>query len=238
MNCSFPPPLTDDEIEALIANQGDQALINHLANCASCAARFRQAKAFETALKRRLHRWDCPSADMLADFHMNLLSGSDRDRVAKHIDVCPHCQSEIGNLRAFLESDSQPKSRPMPGSMTMTWKPRYEAIARVSRQTASMALRGKTSGPMMVQTASGITVFLELQSETTQTVLVGQMVAEQQDWTGALVKVFQSQQIQATTLVSEMGDFRCTLTDTSPISLQISAENKRTIVIENLAFDE
>ncbi len=235
MKCNAP--LTDEQIEALLDGYTDPALTDHIANCASCAERFTQAETFETALKKRLYRWDCPSSDTLADYDMNLLTASEHHRVTKHLETCPYCQSEIQDLRTFLNDERQPQAYAT--SATTNPKTRYESIAHINRQAPSTALRGKISGPIMAQTDSGITLFLEIQSEATQTALVGQIVAEyQQDWEGALVKVFQDGQMQGAGKVSDMGDFRCKLADTTPITLEISAENKQTIIVENLVFND
>jgi len=234
MKCDTP--VTDEQIEALVDGLANPTTANHIANCASCTERFMQVKSFESALRTRLYRWDCPSSNILADYEMNHLPSPDRNRITKHLETCLHCQSEIRDLRAFLNEDRQPEVHTTPAKVNRGTRP--EMIAHISRQSAPVALRGKTSGPIMAQTDSGITLFLEIQSEARQTTLVGQIVAEhQEDWNGALVKVFQSAQIQAMVKVGDMGDFRCKLVDTSPITFEISAENRQTIIVENLVFN-
>jgi len=237
MNCSVPPPLSDEQIEELLDGSTDPTLIDHIANCVSCAVRLKQAKTFETHLKARLYRWDCPTSDILADYDMNLLSESEHKRIAKHVETCPHCQSEIRDLRNFLNDDSLPEIQTR--AVMQPRKSPMRSIAKISKQAPATALRGKTAGPIMAQTDSGIMLFLEIHSEATQTILVGQIVSEgEQNWEGALVKVFQVQQIQSIAKVGDMGDFRCKIADTSPIMLEISTENQQTIIVENLVFDE
>jgi hypothetical protein len=167
---------------------------------------------------------------------MNLLSQRDRDFISQHLTTCPLCQAEVRRLDDFLANESTSQSRRMPDKTN--WKPRY-SVGRPAENPMRATLRGKTSGPIMIETEVGLTLFLELQIDAVVTKLVGQLVADNLvEWQGALVKVFRSHQIQASTTVGELGDFHCILADRAPLTVEISAENGQIVVVENLIFDE
>lgn len=242
MVCQLPPPLTEEEIESLLDGITRQDLTDHLAQCPACATRLQQAQAFHTALEQRLHRWNCPDANTLADYQMDLLPSADQQRVAEHIAACAYCQVEIATLRDFLASPDapplQPTAKPPVNTASRISKLPHAYLARVSAAQQMAALRGKTSGPIMAETENGITLFLELHSEPLGLLLIGQLVASNQDlWTDAIVQLFQADQFVATGFVNELGEFQCKLIDSSPITLRIRAGSGQATGIDDLDFE-
>jgi hypothetical protein len=57
---------------------------------------------FERELRRILYRFDCPDAQTLGDYQLELLEPIERTRVAAHAVECDECRDELQTLRAFL----------------------------------------------------------------------------------------------------------------------------------------
>jgi hypothetical protein len=57
---------------------------------------------FERELRRTLYRFDCPDAQTLGEYQLELLGPEDRTRVAAHAVECDDCRDELQTLRAFL----------------------------------------------------------------------------------------------------------------------------------------
>src|SRR5262245_19268329 len=102
MQCSSPPPLTDNQITAALDGEADPAALAHLAQCPSCSARLADARRFERRAQRRLYRWDCPSSQLLGDYHLGLVTPGDERTVRRHLAQCARCAEELEELRRFL----------------------------------------------------------------------------------------------------------------------------------------
>jgi hypothetical protein len=111
---------------------------------------------FERELRRVLYRFDCPEAQVLGDYQLDLLEPDERTRVAQHAVGCDECQEELHMLRAFL---AQPDTVPVP------------ALERVRRIVARLftppdqvlaygGLRGATNNSTRVFEADDVTVTL------------------------------------------------------------------------------
>jgi hypothetical protein len=61
-----------------------------------------QPENFERALRRALYRFDCPDAQTLGDYQLELLEPEERTRVAAHARDCDDCRDELQTLRTFL----------------------------------------------------------------------------------------------------------------------------------------
>jgi hypothetical protein len=57
---------------------------------------------FERELRRILYRFDCPDAQTLGDYQLELLEPDERTRIAGHAVECDECRDELQTLRAFL----------------------------------------------------------------------------------------------------------------------------------------
>jgi hypothetical protein len=240
MDCSLPPPLTADQLSAAIDDDVAPSVIEHLARCASCAARLADAQQTEQALRSNLYRWDCPSPQVLADYHVGRV-GTDADRAIRlHLPQCAHCREEIEMLRLFMldeESEVQPalrvpaqpaRRRPVAGAPTRGW-----SLARLLPRAAMPALRGAAAGPLMFEADGGVTVFLDAQpGAADQVALHGQLVADDQEhWTGALVEVRQAGTLRATASIDDMGGFSCDSLAALATELRITRPDGRMLLL-------
>lgn len=103
------PHLTDLETERAVHDPLDESRAAHLAACPHCSRRVRAIAREETLLRRLLFRIDCPPALGLFEY-----VGDERDApmIARHLERCPHCLSEIGMLRSW---ERLPLRAPVPG---------------------------------------------------------------------------------------------------------------------------
>lgn len=235
MVCSFPPPLTDDQLSAALDGEADASVMNHIAACASCAGQLDQARAIERVFHTQLYRQDCPPSQQLGNYHLGLLSQPEDRGIVRHVEQCTHCAAELEELRAFLSvSDVQPARVEV--VETHSSRPRLrEIIARVLPSAPTLALRGAASGPLMAE-ANGTTVILDIQSGTTaSTSLLGQIAAEDQDqWTGALVELRLGGAIQAITEVDDLGSFRIDGVPEGMAELRVTASNNEAVVLPDV----
>jgi hypothetical protein len=236
MECSLPPPLTDDQLSAALDNSAEPSVMQHLAGCPSCAHRLAAARRIEHTLAGRLRRWDCPAPQQLGDYHLGLLDHSLAHMITLHLEQCVRCQAEIEELRAFLMPNGllqvqlpRPPARPPRPSLGLL-------IASLLPRPPALALRGAASDGPIIAEADGVTVVIDLQPAADgRLLLIGQLAAEEQDsWTGALVELRQDGALQGTASLDELGGFSCGPLSPGPTELRISAESGRALLIPEI----
>ena len=237
MECSSPPPLTDDQLSAALDQVAAPDVIAHLANCASCAARLQAAQQAEQSLTSALYRWDCPAPRALADYHIGRPSAEEQRAIMRHLETCASCSEEMAELVLFMR-DEVPVAVPVEPSPARRSAARSWSLARLLPHTPALALRGGAGAPLMFETDDGVTIFLELAPATDgQTELRGQLVADDQDgWTGALAELRQAGALRATAVIDDLGTFRIAALPTQPTELRITCADGRALLLPEFAL--
>src|SRR5712692_7711780 len=144
MRCSSPPPLTEEHLDSALAGEADSGVLEHLSHCADCAARLAEARKVDQMLTALLFRWNCPTAQQLADYHLQVVEEEQSMAIRRHLDQCSHCQAELAQLRLFMadERTARPVTPPVRAAL-----PRLgDLFAQLIPQAALPALRGTNSG--------------------------------------------------------------------------------------------
>jgi anti-sigma factor RsiW len=232
MECSSPPPLTDDQLSAALDHEATPDVTNHLAICASCAARLQAAQHTEQSLRSVLNRWDCPPPQALAEYHLGQPSAEEQRAIMRHIETCARCSAEIAELVLFMR-DEQSVAAPVEPQPARRPATRGWSLARLLPRAPALALRGGASAPLMFEADGGVTIFLELDSGPGgQAELRGQLVAENQDdWTGALAELRQAGVLRATAAIDDLGTFRLAALPALPTELRITRADGRALLL-------
>ena len=234
MICSLPPPLTPDELSAAIDGHATADVLDHLAGCAHCRARLAEARAIEQRLSGQLHRWDCPRSQVLVDYHLGLL---DEDAgVGAHVAGCASCRDELAELTTFLNKPAAlaPVTRPRP--IESPARPSlWEILGQLLPQTPGLAMRGENKPPLIAQ-AGEIVIVLDVQAAGEARYSVdGQLTApEQEQWTGALVRLRQPGEAGLAANVDEAGSFRFEAVSAGRMELRVTPPAGRAIVVPDV----
>ncbi len=94
--------LSDSDLLAYLAGDADIAITAHLAECQECQQRAAQLAAAEQRLTAAFFRFDCPPPLVLGEYQLGLLSAADRRTIEAHLQLCPHCASEVADLLTYL----------------------------------------------------------------------------------------------------------------------------------------
>lgn len=236
MECRFPPPLSEDELSAALDAQASAAVNQHLAQCPYCAARLEAARRLEQRLMNTLYRFDCPPSQQLVDYDAGLLDPPMAAHVRQHVSACPLCTRELRSLQAFLDDEGEgaPALQLVPSTRTR----QTERIAHPRTDNVAWAARGLQDGVTQDWEVEGATIFLELNHRAEGLVLSGQVVDETVSWSGALAELRQSEKLQSVSVLDELGEFHFNLTETEPATLNITASNGVTLVLENINLNE
>jgi hypothetical protein len=237
MECSSPPPLTDDQLSAALDQAAAPDVIDHLAGCASCTARLQEAQQAEQSLRSALYRWDCPPPQILAEYHLGMPSAEEQRAIMRHLEICARCSEEMAELVLFMRDEAPVATSLAPGPMRHP-PSRGWSLARLLPRTPALALRGGASAPLMFEADGGVTIFLEIEPAAGgQAELRGQLVADDQDdWIGALAELRQAGALRATAVVDDLGTFRVAALPTQPTELRITRADGRALLLPEFAL--
>ncbi len=239
MQCSLPPPLTEDQLSAALDGTADAAVQAHLSRCPYCAEQLAAARQIETALNQQLYRWDAPSPDELADYVLNLLDWSARQRIEAYLQTSPSARAEVAQLRDYLNMAALPVKSTRPDPQPRLRLPSLDEIIAVLRpRKLQPALRGGIARGELTAQGRGVTVFLEYFLEGDVCTVTGQVIASEPDvWDGALAQLLVGGSLAATALLESGGDFKFTQVAPGTYELRIASESHQVIVVHELKID-
>ena len=235
MECSFPPPLTDDQLSEALDTVADGEVRDHLAGCAYCAARLAEARQAERTLHAGLHRMDCPTPQRLGEYQLKMVDQADARAIARHLKECVRCAGELDDLRAYLGAEPSAPATIQPQQVARLSLGKL--FGRVMPPAAVPALRGAGPEPIVIE-ADGVTVILDVQgSSGGRAIVQGQVVADDlAAWAGALVELRQSGTLQATAVVGDFGGFDLGPVPTVIAELRFTPLRGRMLVVTDLAL--
>jgi hypothetical protein len=230
MECITSPALDDTEIISYVEGEADDAIVAHIKKCPYCAERASQMTLFQNRLRARLYRSTCPSSMALGDLHLGLLPDSQKLVVAQHVRECPHCRRDLAELEEFL---AEPNMEP---DLLETARVLFAQLVGGGAMPAFGALRGESKGPLTFE-ADGVVITLDVNpGRNGQVSILGQVAADDQDqWTGASVKLQQADIPPLTTSLDDLGAFRFEAVRPGATKLIITSSDN--VVIETPEID-
>ena len=180
-SCINPEAIQDWELNAYADGEAPSHVAEHLERCPACRAKLRERVAFERRLRACLYRFDCPSPDLLRDYHWGYLSADEHRRIETHLDACPHCATELANLAEFVTVEQdQPSSTLLARARQAAEQVRLVVAQLISPGLSPVpALRGKTREVLLFD-AEGVALSVNLEQEDTGAyTLFGQILSSE-----------------------------------------------------------
>ncbi|MBI5928332.1 MAG: zf-HC2 domain-containing protein [Chloroflexi bacterium] len=213
----------------------------HLEQCPYCRDRLEKARKttgnLEARLKKAVFRLDCPPSQAFVEYLFNRLAPTEHASMKQHLEICPHCQHDLADLRQFMQASMPVEPKPKRKS------PYGEIIATLSsalgpKSPLAAGFRGDSSGFLFE--AEGITIFLSVQTQPTGRHLMGQVLATDSpsDWAGSLVELRQVGELKATAFIDENGRFICPLLVGEPVELRVTNSHNQSILVKGIEFKE
>lgn len=206
MACVDPPELQTQILLALLDEpaSASPAVAAHLARCPHCQARATALGRAEGRLAAQLHRIACPDPHALGELQLGLLPADQASTMRAHIDSCPHCQSELRTLTAYM-SDLSATIPESPGVIARA----RSLVAQLIRGSAAggpalpllapIGMRGSMGAPLVYQ-AEHLQLTLMVEDAASGSPALRDLVGLV---TGGPGRVTQAQLLQGDALVAE-----------------------------------
>lgn len=194
---------------------------------------------FDKSLKECLFRFNCPSADELGDFYLEILPDAIRKRIKQHLKFCFHCRNELRVLEEF----DQTEDKEILSEKALL--PVKELLAKISKQIQTViynpqpglsALRGEgrkrhlhyklepeITGDEKLDLYLG---FDKLESGYSIQVQCLPFESRSEILHDALVEIWQEGHLVDTVVINDYFNFRFRLQDLSPLVIRITNETR------------
>ncbi len=230
--CISPPELSDKQLWAYLDHpESNQEIALHLTSCPYCRQKAETLERFQKTLTSQLYRIDCPSPLELGEYHLRMVPASQMLIIRQHLQECPHCAREVAQLEEFFLGDLVPMGNSLLGQARVLIAKFVNGKPGESTPTFA-ALRGEVKGPITLE-AEGLIIVLDIENTNEGKVnILGQVAADDQDqWTGALVKVHQDGELEFSTTVDDLGAFRSEGIMPGSKELQMISKDNSLIII-------
>ncbi len=106
--CILQSPLSDDDLLAVLDGEANEDIQNHLGICAYCSERLGHMRKLEQGVHMIMYRSDCPTADELADFVMEVVTFDIYQSIQEHLQACVVCREEVQKLQMMFTTNELP----------------------------------------------------------------------------------------------------------------------------------
>ena len=230
--CMNPALIEAGDLIAYVDGEADALLRQHVASCPACLRRANKLGLATQGVLGMMYRASCPEPERLGQYHLDLLSGSEKLLMAAHLRKCVHCSEELSLLVAEDEPDSL---------IMMVWewfKDAAEVVEGVlmpspRRRAAGMRARG---GKRDAQTymADGMNVILDFQPvgrRRKEGMLVGTILSKMTE-TGSQAWLFEEGEVPISTQVDRLGTFIFDRVKPGHYDLALEVEQKAILLRE------
>ena len=102
MTCSSLAELDDGMLLSYLDGEADQKVAAHLEQCPHCRERAQRLGRLQERMGAEMYRIACPTPLELGEYHLGVLTGTQANVIARHLDDCPHCSREVSQLKTYL----------------------------------------------------------------------------------------------------------------------------------------
>ncbi|MGI8552910.1 MAG: zf-HC2 domain-containing protein [Dehalococcoidia bacterium] len=201
--CLDPGAVTAEDLLAQARGEASEAVVEHLRRCAVCRDEARSYAVTGGLLNRMLYRRLCPATLTIGEYVSGLLPSAEMMRVAEHLVECPHCATESHGFRAFLaEPDPLPRDAGLLGALR-----RLLAQPLGPSRPALAGLRGQSNEEVVVYTADGLHITVNVQRSNRGSAVVGMLEQGGQSYTGATARLYAGDDLLETQNVDDLNYF-------------------------------
>jgi hypothetical protein len=209
--CIDPRAITPEDRIAYVDGEANAGVVEHVRRCAYCADEVRALASTQSRLQVALYRFDCPPAQLLGDYALDLLSADERTRVASHVVECPRCTDELQTLRSFLSVEPAPQATAPAGPVERLMRiVATLASPPVSAPAYAMLRGGETPGSQIYRAGSvSITLTVEPEPQRGRYTLAGLVIQEDGEAAPPAdgVQLFWGEQMVEAQSLGDLGNF-------------------------------
>jgi hypothetical protein len=227
---SHPEP---DDLMAILDGDAAREIADHVRECGICSDQVAQYATAQGQLRQALYRFDCPSAQALGEYQLDLLEPVARTNVAAHTLECEECRVDLAELRHFLATDP-----PLRNQATLPAQLR-RLVAGLFSPSPSLALglRGAADSATRIYEVEHVSITVGAGSQPGA--LLGLVLVEDTDpalLEGREVRLVAAQGLPFVTTLDDIGNFE--LADVVPglYALELHLADA-IVIVEELRVD-
>jgi hypothetical protein len=184
-------------------------------------------------LKAEMFRFDCPSPLELGEYQLNLVPREEKQKIENHLTSCPYCREELDYSKQVIKTPfkagKQDSLRDIPTCKVIPFK--QEIIYHDDTAIPLEAVRSDGPGSenrkitIKVDKHRSLVMFYTITGENTHYVFNGQFVPDtrmENKIIGALIEVWQEENIRTTAVVDDLCAFFFTLKELTPLVIRVS----------------
>jgi hypothetical protein len=191
-----------------------------------------EPEQFERELHRILYRFDCPDAQTLGDYQLDMLDTGERTRVAAHAVDCDECRDDLRTLRQFLALPTALADPPLARARRF--------VATLFAPTPGLAygsLRAAADGSTRVFETHDVTISIGRgQRSGTLLGLVVAVDEPPESLEGHEVRLLSETGTSLTTQLDDLGNFEFGFVEAGSYTLEVDLGDG-VLVIEELQID-
>lgn len=234
MECIEPGAATPEDLLAHADGCADARASAHIGACPACSDKAAALASIDRALRAHLYRADCPPAQTLGEYALQLLEPEPGLAMRAHLALCPHCTHELAQLAGQLGEDPLRDLLAAPGILTRL----VLRLRSDGPRPLAASVRGAGDGPATYE-GDGVTLALAAQRESgasARWMLLGLLVdGEGHDLPGGVpVQLLRDAAIAASSELDEFGNFSIRGVPAGSYTIAISLP-ERTVVVERIA---
>ena len=231
--------LTDEEILALLDEEGDEELLAKLAANPNLQAQFNTAKTFETKLTQQLQETKVIDQEVLADYLVGILNDTMKERVEAELKRSPTLQYQLERLEQVMQSAPLAKTHQSAPPSNIIYFPdmNHLPLAKVRGEHRVLLSPDSKPIPLPLDESGENVLFLAVdRADASDLILVGQLVITQHSdqWEQVAVFLYKNTKLQTTFWVDDTHKFQHKLNHSDPLTIHLVPSVGKIVVIEDI----
>lgn len=227
---------TTEQLISYLDSTADPTVSEHIDSCMDCQRRARELARSQQRFAAKMAGTDCPNTMNLGEYHLRMMSNSERESIRQHIRDCASCLARLNQVAAQTELPAMAKRAALSQGKTAFNSAIFYPV--IPQAQMAQGLRGSTAdtatNSSMDYTIDLGKISIRLARSTANTNLIditGLMLGVQAPFNKVNLLVADSEQEVASVAVNRLGGFSIEGVLSGAYDLQLVAESDFSVLL-------